>query len=75
MSVTSISSPLARASEFPSREERAKRLKARGDDPEFNEVVTQAERNLETKLIERVYNVDMIPNGPYTAIKITAING
>ena len=56
---------------YPSREERDKRVKARGDDPEFNEVVTQAERNPETKLIERIYNVDMIPNGPYTAIKIT----
>ena len=56
---------------YPSREERDKRLKARGDDPEFSDVVTQAERNPETKLIERIYNVDMIPNGPYTAIKIT----
>jgi len=56
---------------YPSREERDKRLKARGEDPEFNDVVTQAERNPETKLIERVYNVDMIPNGPYTAIKVT----
>ena len=56
---------------YPSREERDKRVKARGDDPEFNEVVTQAERNPETRLIERIYNVDMIPNGPHTAIKIT----
>ena len=56
---------------YPSREERDKRVKARGDDSEFNEVVTQAERNPETRLIERVYNVDMIPNGPRTAIKIT----
>lgn len=56
---------------YPSREERDKRVKARGDDPEFNEVVTRAERNPETKLIDRVYNVDMIPHGPYTAIKIT----
>ena len=55
---------------YPSREERDKRLKARGDDPEFNEVVTRAEGNPETRLIERIYNVDMIPNGPYTAIKL-----
>jgi hypothetical protein len=46
-------------------------VKARGDDPEFNEVVTQAERSPETRLIERIYNLDMIPNGPHTAIKIT----
>jgi hypothetical protein len=45
-------------------------VKARGDDPEFNEVVTQAERNPETRLIERIHNVDMIPNGPHTAITI-----
>ena len=55
---------------YPSREERDKRLKARGEDPEFNEVVTQAERNPETRLIERIFNVDMIPNGGYTAITI-----
>jgi hypothetical protein len=56
---------------YPSREERDKRLKARGEDPEFNQVVTQAEQNPEAKLIERVYNVDLNPHGPYTAIKIT----
>src|SRR5262245_36256525 len=56
---------------YPSREERDKRVKARGEDPEFNEVVTQAERNPETRLIERIFNVDMIPNGPFTAITIT----
>ena len=56
---------------YPSREERDKRLKARGADPEFNAVVTQAEQNADTRLIERIYNVDMIPNGPFTAIKIT----
>ena len=56
---------------YPSREERDKRVKARGDDPEFNEVVTRPEGNPETRLIERIYNVDMMPNGPYTAITIT----
>ena len=56
---------------YPSREERDKRVKARGADPEFNAVVTQAEQNADTRLIERIYNVDMIPNGPFTAIKIT----
>jgi hypothetical protein len=56
---------------YPSREERDRRLKARGADPEFNEVVTQAEQNPQTRLIERIDNVDMIPNGSYTAIRIT----
>ena len=56
---------------YPSREERDRRVKARGDDPEFNQVVIQAEQNPETKLIDRIYNVDMIPHGTYTAITIT----
>jgi hypothetical protein len=56
---------------YPSREERDKRVKARGDDPEFIKVVTEAERNPETKLIERIYSVDLIPNGPHTTITIT----
>ena len=56
---------------YPSRDERDKRLKAAHDDPEFAEVVTRQERNPETKLIEKVHNVDMVPNGNYSAIKIT----
>ena len=56
---------------YPSREERDKRLKAAHDDPEFAEVVTRQERNPETKLIEKVHNVDMVPNGNYSAIKVT----
>jgi NIPSNAP len=56
---------------YPSREERDKRLKAAHDDPEFGEVVTQQERNPDTKLIEKVHNIDMVPNGTYTAIAIT----
>jgi hypothetical protein len=56
---------------YPSREERDKRLKAAHDDPEFAEVVTKQERNPETKLIERVHNIDLVPNGTYTAITIT----
>ena len=55
---------------YPSREERDKRLKAAHDDPEFAEVVTKQERNPETKLIENVHNVDMVPNGTYSAITI-----
>jgi len=55
---------------YPSREERDKRLKAAHDDPEFGEVVTTQERNPDTKLIEKVHNVDLLPNGTYTAIAI-----
>jgi hypothetical protein len=55
---------------YPSREERDKRLKARGDDREFKEVVTKAESNPETKLIAKVHNIDMTPHGPYTAITL-----
>src|ERR1700739_130403 len=55
---------------YPSKEERDKRLKARGDDPEFKEVVTKAEQNPETKLIAKVHNIDMTPHGPYTTITL-----
>ena len=55
---------------YPSKEERDKRLKAAHDDPEFGEVVTQQERNPATKLIVKAHNIDMAPNGTYTAIKI-----
>src|SRR5690349_1711193 len=55
---------------YPSREERDKRLTAAHDDPEFGEVVTQQERNPATKLIEKVHNIDLVPNGTYTAIAI-----
>ena len=56
---------------YPSREERDRRLKAAHDDPEFREVVTTQERDPQTKLIEKVYNIDMVPNGTYSAITIT----
>ena len=55
---------------YPSKEERDKRLKARGADPEFAEVVTNQERNPETKLIEKVHNIDMLPHGPHSAITL-----
>ena len=48
-----------------------KRLKAAHDDPEFNEVVTQQEQNPDTRLIVKAHNIDMIPNGSFTAIAIT----
>ena len=56
---------------YPSREERDKRLKAAHDDPEFGEVVTKQEQNPDTKLIVKAHNIDMVPNGTYTAITIT----
>ena len=56
---------------YPSKAERDKRLTAAHDDPEFGEVVTRQERNPETKLIVKAHNIDMAPNGTYTAIKIT----
>ena len=56
---------------YPSKEERDKRLKAAHDDPEFGEVVTKQERNPETKLIVKAHNIDMTPNGAFTAIAVT----
>ena len=56
---------------YPSKEERDKRLKAAHDDPEFGEVVTKQEQNPETRLIVKAHNIDMAPNGSYTAISIT----
>lgn len=55
---------------YPSKEERDKRLKAAHDDPEFNEVVIQQERNPQTKLITKAHNIDMTPSGAYSAITI-----
>jgi NIPSNAP len=55
---------------YPSREERDRRLTAAHDDPEFAEVVTRQERNPDTKLIVKAHNIDMMPNGSYTAIAI-----
>ena len=55
---------------YPSEEERDKRLKAAHDDPEFGEVVTKQEQNPDTKLIVKTHNIDIVPNGAYTAITI-----
>ena len=55
---------------YPSKAERDKRLKAARDDPEFIEVVTKQEQNADTKLIVKAHNIDMVPNGNYTAIEI-----
>ena len=56
---------------YPSKAERDKRLQAAHDDPEFSEVVTEQERNPDTRLIVKAHNIDMIPNGSFTAIAIT----
>ena len=56
---------------YPSKAERDKRLTAAHDDPEFGEVVTKQERSPDTKLIVKAHNIDMVPNGSYTAIRIT----
>ena len=56
---------------YPSKGERDKRLKAAHDDPEFREVVTKQEQDPNTRLIVKAHNVDLAPNGPYTAITIT----
>ena len=56
---------------YPSKAERDKRLNAAHDDPEFAEVVTKQESSPATKLIVKAHNIDMAPNGTYTAITIT----
>ena len=55
---------------YPSKEERDKRLKAAHDDPEFTEVVTKQEQSAATRLIVKALNIDMVPDGNYTAIRI-----
>ena len=55
---------------YASKAERDKRLKAAHDDPEFAEVVLKQERDPNTKLIIKAHNIDMVPSGSYTAIKI-----
>jgi len=56
---------------YPSKAERDKRLKAAHDDPEFIEVVTKQEQNPDTRLIVKAHNIDMVPNGSFTAVAIT----
>jgi hypothetical protein len=56
---------------YPSKAERDKRLKAAHDDPEFAEVVVAQERNPDTRLIVKAHNIDMVPHGTYTAVKVT----
>jgi len=55
---------------YPSKAERDKRLKAAHDDPEFEEVVLKQERDPNARLIIKAHNIDMHPDGPYSAIRI-----
>jgi hypothetical protein len=55
---------------YPSRAERDRRLKAAHDDPEFTEVVRKQEQSAD-RLIVKVHNIDMVPNGGHTAIRVT----
>ena len=53
---------------YPSRLARDERLPEAHADPEFLEVVAAAERDLDTRLIESVRSVDLIPTD-YSAIR------
>ena len=55
---------------YPSKEERDKRLKAVREDPEFVQVVTKQEESPDTKLVLKVHNIDMTPDGKYTTITL-----
>ena len=46
---------------YPSRRARDERLPAAHADPQFFEVVTAAERNPDTRLIESVQSLDLVP--------------
>ena len=56
---------------YPSKEERDKRLTAAHDDQEFKDVVTKQEQNLQTKLILKAHNIDMVPNGTFSSFRLT----
>ena len=53
---------------YPSRRARDERLSATHADPEFAEVVTTMERNPDTRLIESVRSLDLVPT-KYSAIR------
>ena len=55
---------------YPSKEERDKRVAAVREDPEFKEFVGKREADPNTKQVVKVHNIDMEPNGPYSAIKL-----
>ena len=53
---------------YPSEEARDKRLTAAHADPEFQKIVTSVERNPNTRLIESIQALDLIPTS-YSAIR------
>ena len=53
---------------YPSRQARDERLGKAHADPEFDEVVRTMERNPDTRLIESVQSVDLVPTD-YSAIR------
>jgi len=53
---------------YPSRRARDERLSAAHADPKFAEVVTPMERNPDTRLIESVRSLDLVPT-KYSAIR------
>src|SRR5215472_7587046 len=55
---------------YPSKAERDKRLKAAHDDPEFAEVATKQEQDPAARLIVKAHNIDMVPDGSFTAISL-----
>ena len=53
---------------YPSRQARDQRLPEAHADPEFREVVSAVERNPDTRLIESVYSLDLVPTD-YSAVR------
>ena len=53
---------------YPSRQARDERLGKAHADPEFDEVVRTMERNPDTRLIESVQSVDLVPTD-YSAVR------
>ena len=53
---------------YPSRQARDERLSEAHADPEFLEVVTATERNPDTRLIESVQSLDLVPT-EYSAVR------
>ena len=53
---------------YPSRRARDERLPRAHVDPEFGEIVTAAERDPDTRLIESVRSLDLVPTD-YSAVR------
>ena len=56
---------------YPSKAERDRRIAAARDDQEFKDVVTKQEANPQTKLVMKVHNIDMLPDGTFSSITLT----